>query len=214
MTKFKGIIFDVDGTLVSTGELIFNSFNFIMKKYKNKTLTTKEILSLFGPTEEQIIDLLFKENPEIVKQDYLSYYSDNHHSVKLYNGIKEILDLCKKRNVILSIYTGKGRKTTEITLKKAGIYDYFDFIVTGDEVENHKPSPEGINLFIEKFRLNKNEVLMIGDAASDIKAAGKAGIKVVSALWDSLAKDEALKLKSDFVFYSVSELRKFIEVNI
>jgi HAD superfamily hydrolase (TIGR01549 family) len=214
MIKFKGIIFDVDGTLVSTGELIFNSFNFIMKKYKNKTLTTKEILSLFGPTEEQIIDLLFKENPEEVKKDYLSFYSDNHHTVKLYEGINEILELCKSRNVILSIYTGKGRNTTEITLKKAGIYDYFDFIVTGDDVENHKPSPEGINLFMEKFELNKEEILMVGDAASDIKAAGKAGVKVASVLWDSFGREEVLKLKSDLTFYSVSELRKFIEENI
>jgi HAD superfamily hydrolase (TIGR01549 family) len=214
MEKFKGIIFDVDGTLVSTNELIFNSFNFIMKKYKNKTLTTKEIVSLFGPTENQIIDLMFKGNPQIVKKDYLSFYSHNHNSVNLYKGIKDILELCKSKNILLSIYTGKGRDTTKVTLLKTGIYNYFDMIVTGDEVKNHKPSPEGINLFLQKFHLAKKEVLMVGDSPSDIKAANDAGIRVASVLWDSYAKDEVLKLKSDFIIYSVSELRKLIEENI
>lgn len=54
--NFKGIIFDIDGTLTSTNELIFNSFNHIFHKYFNKLLTHDEIISLFGPTEDEIID--------------------------------------------------------------------------------------------------------------------------------------------------------------
>lgn len=213
MKKIKGIIFDLDGTLASTNELIFNSFNFIMKKYKNKTLTPKEIVALFGPTENQIIDIIFKNNAEQVKKDYLSFYSQNHHSAKLYEGIIEVLRLCKKQNLLLSIYTGKGRGTTEVTLKKTGIYDYFDMIVTGDEVKNHKPSPEGIELFLKKFDLPKEKVLMIGDAPADIKAARTAGIKIASVVWDSYAKEEVLNLKSDFVFNSPKELEEFIQNN-
>lgn len=213
MKNFDGIIFDVDGTLASTNELIFSSFNFIFEKYLNKTLTPEEIVSYFGPTENQIIEKLF-EDPEKVKKDYYKFYSDNHHIVDLYAGIKEILEMCKEKNILLSIYTGKGRDAASITLKKLFIYDYFDLIITGDEVKEHKPSPEGVTLFLEKFNLNKERVLMIGDAPSDVTAAHGAGIKVASVLWDSYAKEKVLQMKSDFIFYSVEELKKFISENI
>ena len=52
---FKGIIFDIDGTLTSTNQLIFDSFNHIAKKYLNRTFTDDEIISLFGPTEDAIL---------------------------------------------------------------------------------------------------------------------------------------------------------------
>ena len=101
-----------------------------------------------------------------------------------------------------------------ITLKKLEIHDYFDFIITGDDVIEQKPSAEGINKFVKKFSLDKNGILMIGDSPSDFKAAISHGVKIASVLWDSYAKDKVLQLKSDFVFHSVEELRNFLETNI
>ena len=118
------------------------------------------------------------------------------------------------KNILLSIYTGKGRKAAVITLQKLGIHDYFDFIITGDDVIEHKPSAEGINKFVQKFKLEKGQVLMVGDSPADIKASHAAGVKVASVLWDSYAKEKVLQLKSDFVFLSVEELRKFLENKI
>jgi pyrophosphatase PpaX len=83
-------------------------------------------------------------------------------------------------------------------------------ILTGDDVENHKPSPEGILVFLEKYNLSKDKVLMIGDAPADIKAARDAGVKVASVLWDSYAKDQVLQMNSDFYFETVDELREFV----
>ncbi|MCK7522226.1 MAG: HAD family hydrolase [Ignavibacteriales bacterium] len=127
------------------------------------------------------------------------------------SGIKEIHRSSKGKNILLSIYTGKGRKAAIITLKKLAIHDYFDLIITGDDVQEHKPSAEGINKFLEQFSLRKNEVLMIGDSPADIKAANSAGVKIASVLWDSYAKEKVLQLKSDFVFHSVEELKMFLE---
>jgi len=212
--KFKGIIFDIDGTLTSTNELIFASFNHITEKYLGKTYSPDEIVSLFGPTEDQILKDMCGNDFEVAKKDYYDFYSANHHMADLYPGIINLLSHLKEKNVLLSIYTGKGRKAAVITLKKLEIYDYFDLIITGDDVADHKPSAEGINKFIEKFRLEKNHVLMIGDSPADVKAAKAAVVKIASVLWDSYAKEKVLQLKSDFVFHSVEELRKFLENNI
>jgi HAD superfamily hydrolase (TIGR01509 family) len=214
MNQFKGIIFDIDGTLTSTNELIFASFNFITKKYLGRTYTNEEILKWFGPTEDVILKEFCGDNYEKAREEYYKFYSDNHYMADIYPGVKEILEELKSRGVLLSIYTGKGREATSITLKKLGIYGYFDLIITGDEVKEHKPSPEGIEIFLKKFNLNKNDVIMIGDSPSDIKAARAAGVKVASVLWDSLARHHVLKMNSDYVFHTVAELKKFLLFNI
>src|SRR3989304_522512 len=109
---------------------------------------------------------------------------------ELYPGIKELLDNLKRKKILLSIFTGKGREASLITLEELGIKNYFTMIVTGDEVENHKPSPEGILQFIDRYKLKKDEVLMIGDSPGDVKASKEAGIKIASALWDSYAAEK------------------------
>ncbi len=210
MNQFKGIIFDIDGTLTSTNDLIFASFNFITKKYLGKTYSNEEILKWFGPTEDVILKEFCGENYEKAREEYYRFYSDNHFMADIYPGVREILEELKSRGVLLSIYTGKGREAAAITLRKIGIYHFFDLIITGDEVKEHKPSPEGIEIFLEKFHLEKDDVIMIGDSPSDVKAAHAAGVKVASVLWDSLAKDHVLQMNSDYVFHTVAELKDFL----
>jgi HAD superfamily hydrolase (TIGR01549 family) len=214
-SKFDGIIFDVDGTLTSTNELIFATFNHVTEKYLGKTYTPDEIVEFFGPTEDQLLKQLIPNDYENARKDYYEFYRNNHAEMaNLFDGIKSILEYIKSKNTPLGIYTGKGRESTTITLKMLGILDYFDFIATGDDVENHKPSPEGILNFVNNFNLDKDKVLMIGDAPSDVKASRDAGVKIASVVWESYAKDKVLTLESDWVFHSVQELKAFIEESI
>jgi HAD superfamily hydrolase (TIGR01549 family) len=211
--KFEGLIFDIDGTLTSTNELIFNSFNHIAKKYLDRTFTDNEIITLFGPTEDVILKELCGKNFEAAKKDYYEYYKSHHNIANLYRGIKELLDYLKSKGVLLSVFTGKGRQASLITLEELSIINYFDLIVTGDDVANHKPSSEGIMIFVNKYNLKKDEVLMIGDSVSDVKASKEAGIKIASALWDSYAAEIVKNLGSDYYFHSVAKLREFVVKN-
>lgn len=214
MRNFDGIIFDIDGTLTETNELIYATFNHVIKKHLDKTYTIPEITALFGPTAEVIIRELVKENTEEAVEDYFSFYESNHNNMaKAYDGITEIVIALKKQRIPLSIYTGKGRRSALITLKQVGLFDYFDMIVTGDDIADHKPSPEGVDLFVDKFNLPREKVLMIGDAPADIKAARATGIKIASVLWDSYAKDEVLEMGSDYYFNTVEELKSFLLPN-
>ena len=212
--KIDGIIFDIDGTLTSTNELIFASCNHVMNKYLDKTLTNNEIISMFGPPEDVILEESMGHNYSSARKDYYNFYSDNHFMADLYPGIIEVLEYIKSKKIPLSIFTGKGRDAAIITLKKLKIYDYFDFIMTGDDVKDHKPSPEGILRFVEKFKLSPENVLMIGDSPSDIKASHSAGVKIASVLWDSYSKEKVLEMKSDYVFHTVIELREFLRKNL
>jgi HAD superfamily hydrolase (TIGR01549 family) len=214
---FVGFIFDIDGTLTSTNQLIFDSFNFIAKKYLGKSFPDEEIIAMFGPTEDVILKEWCGDKPaspagryEEARKDYYEYYSDHHGIAGLYDGIEEILHHLKSHGYPVGIFTGKGRTASLITLGKLGVDHYFDLIVTGDDVENHKPSPEGILKFVNHFGLNPERVLMIGDSVSDVIASKKAGIKIASVLWDSYGSEEVKTLGSDYYFHTVEELKGFL----
>ncbi|MFZ1281432.1 MAG: HAD family hydrolase [Ignavibacteriaceae bacterium] len=209
-SRYKGIIFDVDGTLTFTNQLIFDSFNHITKKYLDKSFSDEEVIALFGPTEDVILKEICNDEYESARKDYYKYYKDNHSIAQLYDGIKSLIVEIKNADVLLSIFTGKGRTSALITLDEFELTNYFDLIVSGDDVENHKPSPEGINKFLQIFDLNPKDVLMIGDAPSDIIAANESGVEIASVVWDSYAEEEVRKLNPKNIFHSVAELRDYI----
>ena len=215
MKNYDGIIFDVDGTLVQTHDLIFASFKHVAEKYLNKKITNEEIHSLFGPTEDVILKDWAQHRYDDARNDYYGYYESNHGEMaSAFPGLPELVHLIKSKGIKLGIYTGKGRESTIITLKAVGMLEDFDLIITGDDVDKPKPSPEGINLFMEKFGLDKSRVLMVGDAHVDILAADAAGVKSASVLWDSLTAEKVKQLKPDYLFDDVVEFIEFIKENI
>lgn len=197
----------MDGTLTQTNQLIFDSFNYIAKKYQGKIYSESEITAMFGPPEEGALLAIVGENKiNEAMEDYLSFYRDNHSRLaQLYPGIIEVLDFIVKQGCRLALFTGKGIHTTTITLEQFHLTEYFNCIVTGSDVVQHKPSAEGIRKILSYFSLKPNDVLMVGDSVGDVKAAHEAGVKIASVLWDSYAKEKVLQMKSDYVFHNVQE---------
>ncbi|MCX8011469.1 MAG: HAD-IA family hydrolase, partial [Ignavibacteria bacterium] len=91
---------------------------------------------------------------------------------------------------------------------------YFDLIVTGDDVESHKPSAEGIFKFLKLFKLDADEVLMIGDSVHDIIAAKEAKVQIASAVWDSYSKSKVIEMNPNCYFESVNELKEWLKEKI
>jgi pyrophosphatase PpaX len=207
MTKLKCVIFDMDGTLTQTNQLIIDSFNHIALKYEGKKYTMAEITAMFGPPEEgALLRIVGPEKLDEAMSEYLDFYRSHHNELaQLYPGILDLVIDLKRRGAFLAVFTGKGIHTTTITLEKFGLKPYFDFVVTGNDVVNHKPSAEGIQKIMGYFHLAAEEVLMVGDSVGDVKASHEAGVKIAAVLWDSYAKERVLQMKTDFVFHDVAE---------
>ncbi len=212
MPKFSTFIFDVDGTLAHTNKLIFASFRHVAKKYLNKEVSDEEIISLFGPTEDVILKEWMNDNYATAREDYYNFYSNQHNILaNTFQGMDGILNSIKSSNKNLAIFTGKGRESTRITLEKIGYDNYFDLIISGDDVKNHKPAPDGILKILDHYKLNDDEVLMIGDSQHDVEASQSANVKIASVIWDSYAKEEVIKMNPDYVFHDITDFKIFIE---
>jgi len=165
----------MDGTLTQTNRLIYDSFNYIAQKYSGKTYSIPEINAMFGPPEEEaLLSIVRPEQIDIVMNDYLSFYQTHHNQLaQLYPGMENILSSIKDGGRILALFTGKGTRAAAITLQEFRIDTYFDYVVTGNDVVKRKPSAEGLFKIMDHFALQPDEVLMIGDAVSDVKLRTK-----------------------------------------
>jgi HAD superfamily hydrolase (TIGR01549 family) len=212
LRSFRCIVFDMDGTLTNTNTLIFHSFNHLAEEYLGKRLTPEEIIAYFGPPEEGAVEnMLGAEHLSEAMKKYYAFYSDRHNEfATLHEGMRDVLEFLKQHGVACALFTGKGRRTTEISLEKFGIADLFDVVMTGDDVAEYKPSGDGLRRIMRQLSVRPDETLMVGDAVSDIVAARDAGVPVASVLWDSYGKSDVLKMDSDFLFDTVPHFREWI----
>lgn len=195
----------MDGTLTQTNQLIYDSFNHIAAKYLNKTLSNAEIHQLFGPPEKGAVEnMIGPEHIDAAMDEYYRFYGQEHRRLaEIYPGTIEVLEFLRSKGIRIALFTGKGRRTTDITLEQFGITSYFDVTITGDDVDEFKPSGNGIRKILEKCALHPEDVLMVGDAVADFKASRETGVDIASVVWDSYGKDDVMKLSPDFLFHDV-----------
>lgn len=213
MKRYRTIIFDLDGTLARTNQLIFDSFNHVAAKYLGKQLTPAEIIAFFGPPEEDAVrNMIGAEHIVPAMVEYYHYYEGEHdRKAELFPGTAELLEFLRASGVRLALFTGKGRRTTDITLGQFGISSYFDVTMTGDDVAQHKPSGDGIRRILAQHGTAPHEALMVGDAVADITAARETGVEIASVVWDSYGKDEVMQLQPDHLFHDMQQFSDWLK---
>ena len=212
MGPIKAIIFDLDGTLGNTLPLCIEAFRKAIEPHIGRTISDNEIIATFGPSEEGTIKALIPEEYDQGISDYLFYYERMHKKYpKPFEGIISLLNHLKQRNIRIAMVTGKGRHSTNITLKKFGITHLFEKIETGHIYGERKP--EGMKAVINFFNeLDKNEIIYVGDAPADIVACNQVEIPIIAAAWAETANPKRLlELKPNEIFYSVGAFSRWIE---
>ena len=94
-------------------------------------------------------------------------------------GAKEVLDYCKENGYLMAIGTSTPFRQTKLCLENTGLYDYFDFILTGDQVSKGKPDPEIFLSVVEHFGVNKDEAIVLEDGHNGAQAALNGGLKLI-----------------------------------
>jgi pyrophosphatase PpaX len=120
----------------------------------------------------------------------------------------------KEQGTRLAVFTGKGHHTTRITLDLLHLTSFFDMVVTGNDVERHKPDPEGITKILDHFALRPEQALMVGDSMADLRAARGAGVPLAAVLWDSYDAERVRHASPEYLFHSVTELDQWCRLHI
>lgn len=206
----KAVLFDLDGTLIDTNELIIKSFKHTYKEHLNIDVPEKEIVMYFG---EPLIDTLArydKENAHILIETYRNYNEAIHDEVtKEIHGAKETILELKALGIRVGVVTSKRRQIAEKGLKLFNLQRYMDVIITPEDTSKHKPEPEPIYKACEILGILPSETLMIGDSHFDILCGKNAGSKTCVVKYTVLPLDKIMEYEPDF---SVDNLKEIINI--
>jgi len=207
LKRLSCVIFDVDGTLTNTNLLIFETFNHVARTHLGRAFSPEEIIGLFGPPEEGAVEKVFgRDRTAQIMDELCVFYRDNHSSLaRLHEGMDDALRVLKGAGIKLAVFTGKGRRTAALTLEAFALQDYFDMVVTGNDVVNHKPDGEGITRILEGLGVSAEETVMVGDSMADVRASRQAGVTMAAVLWDAYDRQKVLAAGSELVFETVPE---------
>ena len=205
LKRLSCVIFDVDGTLTNTNTLIFETFNHVARAHLGRAFSPEEIIGLFGPPEEGAVEKVFgRDRTPQIMDELCAFYRDNHSLLaRLHEGMDDALRILKGAGIKLAVFTGKGRRTAALTLEAFGIKDYFEMVVTGNDVVNHKPDGEGITRILEGLGVSAQETVMVGDSMADVRASRQAGVAMAAVLWDAYDRQKMLGAGSELVFETV-----------
>ena len=188
----EGIVFDLDGTLVNSLSISFESFNFAMKHFGARSHSAEEIIG-YGDYSRMFSDTFGVALGPQAYELCLNHFQENLNQVPLHQGAGELLENLKSAGVPIAIFTGRPWDSTEVILKHHGLMDRFITVVAADHVGHPKPSPEGLHLALKRMNLTPARALMVGDSHMDMQAARMAGAHGVACLWDILASREVLE---------------------
>lgn len=186
------VLLDLDGTLVNTKKLYFECYREAVLPYIGRELTTEEIQALRPRSEFRFLrDVVGEERMKACLDDFYHAYERLHstHFRGVYDGVPEMLAQLRQRALTLGIVTGKSRRAWETTIAHAPLGD-FDVLVFDDDVTEPKPDPQGLELALERLGAQPADAVYLGDSASDMEAAARAGIRPAGALWAKKPSDQ------------------------
>ena len=187
MNKYKLLLFDLDGTLCDTDEMIVQTMHAIYKEYKPVKERTREELYYFsGPPIRETLKNEFPDQDPDLMYDVFKRVSKDFYApcVKAYKDEIEVLRALKENGYLLGVVTNKGRPLTIYSLEICAILPFFDIIVSADDVKNPKPDAEGTLMAMKALNVDdKKDVLYIGDNDIDYFTAENAGVDAMLVSW-------------------------------
>lgn len=212
--NYRAVIFDFDGTLADTIPLIVASFNAACKMPLGRELSAEEVIARFGiPDAAMLRRELQNESQETVTkaiENYFRCYEQQHSMVEIFPGINEMLQRLQQRRIPLGVMTGKGRLAAEISLRQLGWESVFGSTITGDDVGQQKPHPEGVLRAARELNVAPEGCIFVGDSPADIGAGKAAGMTTIAALWHNFYEDELRAAAPDYWATTTEELSQLL----
>lgn len=201
----KAVLFDIDGTLLDSHELIRRSFEHTLKT-QGVVLGENDMRWLMGQHLDLAYKELFPKKPvgEIVAI-HRDYSIANQHLIQVFPETKEILEKLKDLNIHIAAITNRQHWPGVNLFEEVGFDKFFEVVVCADDVVNPKPHPEPVLKALSHFSITPDAALMVGDSESDIKSGRDAGVRTVGVTHGNLqhpVKDHA----PDHVISSLLEL--------
>ena len=213
--KLKALLFDLDGTLIEfkfrvieLKKELFDKLNdnnvIIEKRFQKESIQNicEEAQRIMKNNANKECDRITSDMKEIIEK----YEIEGLKQSAIKKDVFYVFNWLKKKKIKLALVTNNGRKSAEYAVNRFELIEYFDVIITRDEVNKWKPHPEPIQKAINQLKIEPSEGIFIGDSKMDIQSSKSAGVKVVSIPTGIHSKQQLDEEDPDYLIYSLLEI--------
>ena len=208
----KLVLFDLDGTLLKSTEIIMEAFVITFKKYfKDITLDERTLTSFLGHTLFETFGLYIKEDQSM--DELVSFYRQTSEAlmkdVQAYPNATALMESLKSKGVQIGVVTSKMNHVAREHLTLIGLNDYVTHLVGYEDVVNHKPDKEPIEKGLSLYGITPDEAVYVGDHENDMVAANAAGVMSCAVSYSHRLK-EMLAVMPDYVVDDLLQIEDMI----
>ncbi|MDP6538565.1 MAG: HAD-IA family hydrolase [Planctomycetota bacterium] len=187
------ILFDLDGTLIDSVDLILASYRHTLRVHRSVDLPPEHFRPGLGrPLLEQLGSVTSDEAELAAMVETYRAHNHEHHdgAVRAYPGVVSALGALTRSGVALGIVTSKNAATAWRGLECCGLAEHFAVLVGSDDVERHKPDPAPVLAAVERLASARERTVFVGDSPQDLRAGRRAGVRTAAAAWGPFAPAE------------------------
>jgi HAD superfamily hydrolase (TIGR01509 family) len=209
-------LFDIDGTLVDTVELIVRALDHTFRKHLGKEISRDELRRTIGlPLHQQVrlFDHLVDFTPDhrAMEADEIAYYESHKHLEQVIPEAVEALKEAKRAGMRIALVTSKNRLELETFLPRLNVNGWVDAVVSSSDVARPKPAPDSVWVALERLGAPPKEAIFVGDTVYDIQCAREAGVKVIAVGWGAHPIEALQSEAPDWLFEEPAQLREFFQ---
>jgi len=214
MLHYDTVLFDLDGTIIDTNQLIIESIQHVWISRYGERLRMELIIPHMGRTlEQQFQSFTGEEDVAELIAEYRKFnYAAHDRYVRPFPHVVEVLTELRSHGVKTGAVTTKMRASSERSLAYCGLDKLLDTLVTVDDVVHPKPHPEPVQTAVRQLRAEAGRTLMVGDSPFDLQAAQAAGAVSVAVSWSLKGEDELRKYDPHIVIHDMKDLLPIVGI--
>lgn len=202
----KAILFDLDGTVINTNELIFQSFEYALETVLHTSLSRDILRTTFGKPLAQIMQEMGGEQAQELRKAFVDYSIAHENDIYLFPGVEKALKELKALNIKTAVVTSRLYRSALRNLHQFELEKYFDVFITPEATEKHKPNPEPALKALEQLGTEPHEAIMTGDSVLDLLCGKQAGCKTAAVRYSLFPLEELLEYQPDYVIDTLQDL--------
>lgn len=214
--SIKGVIFDLDGTLLNTITDLNNSINETYKELGlDKRNSEEETMKKVGNGIRKLVERCYPDKDDefldLALKTFMRKYDEKYNEFsKPFDGIVELIEELQRRNIKIGVNSNKYDEYTKKLIKENFKDINLNYVFGGMSGYGVKPDPALANLIIANMGLNKDEVIYVGDTGVDYQTGKNAGIKVINVSWGFRSIDELKEAGAEIIIHKASDLLRYL----
>jgi pyrophosphatase PpaX len=207
------VLFDLDGTLIDSIELILNSAQYAFRGREGYVPSDTEWLTGVGIPLASMFKRYARDDADVdaLIAQYREYQMAHHDRlVRCYDAVVETVDFIRAAGHPVAIVTSKTSWLAKRGLDHVGLGPHFDVIVGCDSCERHKPDPQPVHVALDQLGYEPADAVFVGDSVHDMHAGNAAGVITIAALWGPFTREDLVASEPQYFLERIADLPRLL----